>query len=115
METVSAGSGLRSDTDVALVARVRAGDDRAFEELYHRYRRRITGYLLRMVRDPGRAEDLTQDTFVAALRRMRETDSEIVFKPWVYEIARNAAIDLHRRAGRTNEVSIDPTAGLPAS
>ncbi len=114
-KTVSAESGLRSDTDVGLVARVRAGDDRAFEELYHRYRRRITGYLLRMVRDPGRAEDLTQDTFVAALRRMRETDSEIVFKPWVYEIARNAAIDLHRRAGRTNEVSIDPTAGLPAS
>ena len=73
--------------------RVRRGDDRAFEPLYARYQRRIAAYVLGMVKDHGRAEDITQEVFVSALRRMRETDRPIAFKPWIYEIAKNACID----------------------
>ena len=58
------------------------------------------------VRDEGRAEDVTQEAFLSAYRRIRNTDSEIAFRPWIYEIARNAAIDLHRRTSKTEEVSI---------
>ncbi|WCB96067.1 RNA polymerase sigma factor [Baekduia alba] len=90
---------------------VRAGDDHAFERLYHRYHRRISAYIFGMVHDHGRAEDLTQEVFVSALRRMRQTDREIAFKPWVYEIAKNACIDAFRRAKRTEEVSIDADDG----
>ncbi len=93
--------------DLDLVAAVRAGDDRAFEHLYARYQRRICAYVRGMVHDHGRAEDITQDVFVSALRRMRETDREIVFKPWIYEIAKNACIDAFRRSRRTEEVSFD--------
>ena len=93
-------------SDAELVAGVRAGDDGAFEELYRRYQRRIASYVRRFVRDEARAEDVTQEAFVSALRRMRATDSEIAFKPWIYEIARNAAIDQWRRASRAEEVSI---------
>src|SRR3954454_13129483 len=93
-----------SDTD--LVAGVRAGDDCAFEELYRRYQRRIASFVRRVVRDEARAEDVTQEAFMSALRRMRATDSQIAFKPWIYEIARNAAIDSYRRTSRAQEVSI---------
>jgi RNA polymerase sigma factor (sigma-70 family) len=90
-----------------LVASVRAGDDRAFEQLYLRYQRRIAAYVYGMVHDHGRAEDITQDVFISALRRMRATDARIAFKPWIYEIAKNACIDAFRRSKRAEEVSYD--------
>src|SRR5687768_13607725 len=94
-------------SDHQLVRAVRRGDDRAFEELYSRYQRRIAAYVFGMVKDYGRAEDITQEVFVSALRRMRQTERPIAFKPWVYEIAKNACIDAYRRARRAEEVSFD--------
>jgi RNA polymerase sigma factor (sigma-70 family) len=109
---VSATARSRPDvTDHDLVQAVRAGDDHAFERLYHRYHRRISAYVFGMVHDHGRAEDLTQEVFVNALRRMRQTDRPIVFKPWIYEIAKNACIDAFRRSKRAEEVSIDAQDG----
>jgi RNA polymerase sigma factor (sigma-70 family) len=93
--------------DCDLVARVRDGDERAFELLYQRYQPRIAAYIRGMVHDHGRAEDITQEVFISALRRMRETDREIVFKPWIYEIAKNACIDAFRRGRHASEVSFD--------
>jgi RNA polymerase sigma factor (sigma-70 family) len=60
-----------------------------------------------MVHDHGRAEDITQDVFISALRRMRATDAHIAFKPWIYEIAKNACIDAFRRSKRAEEISYD--------
>jgi RNA polymerase sigma factor (sigma-70 family) len=94
-----------------LVAAVRAGDDHAFEQLYHRYQRRIGAYIYGMVHDHGRAEDITQDVFMSALRRMRATETPIAFKPWVYEIAKNACIDAFRRSKRAEEISYDADGG----
>jgi RNA polymerase sigma factor (sigma-70 family) len=99
-------------TDVELVAAVRKGDDHAFERLYARYHRRIAAYIYGMVNDYGRAEDIAQDVFMSALRRMRETDRPIAFKPWVYEIAKNACIDQFRRSRRSEEVSYDAEEAL---
>src|SRR5215213_1557410 len=65
--------------DSDLVAGVRRGDDRAFEQLYSRYQRRISAYVFGMVKDHGRAEDITQEVFISALRRMRETDRPVSF------------------------------------
>jgi len=94
-----------------LVAAVRAGDDLAFERLYRSYQRRIGAYVYGMVRDHGRAEDITQDVFMSALRRMRATDTDIAFKPWIYEIAKNACIDAFRRSKRAEEISYDADEG----
>jgi RNA polymerase sigma factor (sigma-70 family) len=90
-----------------LIEAARAGDDRAFEELYARYSERIRLFILGRVHDHGRAEDIAQEAFMSALRRMRATSQPIAFKPWIYEIAKNACIDEHRRARRTDEVSLD--------
>jgi RNA polymerase sigma factor (sigma-70 family) len=97
----------RDTDDHDLVERVRAGEDRAFELLFLRYQPRIAAYVRGMVQDHGRAEDITQEVFISALRRMRETDREIAFKPWVYEIAKNACIDAFRRGRNASEVSFD--------
>src|SRR5215216_4281522 len=94
-------------TDHQLVSAARRGDDRAFEQLYSRYQRQIAAYVFAIVKDHGRAEDITQEVFVSALRRMRQTERPIAFRPWIYEIAKNACIDAHRRGRRAEEVSYD--------
>ena len=106
---------VRERTDHQLVSAVRAGDDRAFEQLYTRYQRRIAAYVCGMVKDYGRAEDITQEVFVSALRRMRQTERPIAFKPWIYEIAKNACIDAYRRSRRAEEVSYDADERLSPS
>ncbi len=98
--------------DGILVAAVRDGEDGAFEVLFARYRRRIATFVYGMVGDWARAEDITQEVFLSALRRMRETEREIAFKPWIYEIAKNATFDHFRRARRAEEVSIDADGAL---
>jgi len=102
----------RDAPDADLVAAVRAGDEDAFAELYRRYQPSVARFVRGRVRDHGRAEDVVQEAFVSALRRMRETDSELAFRAWIFEIARNASIDLYRRSSRTEEVSMDAVGGL---
>lgn len=95
-----------ADTD--LVAAVRRGDDTAFEELFRRYHPRICAYAARMVGCREHAEEVAQEAFISALRRLRETEQAIVFKAWIYGIARNGAIDhLRARARRAPEVGYD--------
>src|SRR6187401_2878738 len=106
------GTATEPVSDQQLVARIRRGDDRAFEALYERYHRRIHAYVVGMVKDHGRAEDVTQEVFVSALRRMRETEQPLAFKPWLYQIAKNSCIDAFRRSKRTEEVSYDADDGL---
>ena len=113
--TVDAGTRAAEVEDSELVRRLRRGDDRAFEQLYQRYHRRITAYIHGMVQDHARAEDIAQDVFVSALRRMRDTDRPIAFKPWIYEIAKNACIDQFRRSRRAEEVSYDADEGMGAA
>ncbi|MFZ0040165.1 MAG: sigma-70 family RNA polymerase sigma factor [Solirubrobacteraceae bacterium] len=90
-----------------LVAAARQGEDQAFEELYARYRQRIFAFILSRVRDHGRAEDIAQDVFISALRRLRASDQQISFKPWIYEIAKNACIDEFRRGSRSREIPLE--------
>jgi RNA polymerase sigma factor (sigma-70 family) len=97
-------AGTRSDND--LVVAVRRGSDLAFEELYSRYRTRIGSYVFGMVGDHARAEDIAQEVFISALRRLRDTERPIAFKPWLYEIAKNACIDEFRRTRRKREVPL---------
>jgi len=97
-----------SCSDHELVAAVRSGSDRAFEALYGRYGSRIRGYVASLVGDQARAEDVTQEVFLSAVRRLRASHAPIAFKPWIYEIARNACVDEFRRGRRTAEVPLQP-------
>ena len=54
-------------------------------------------YVSGILADADRAEDVTQEVFISALRRLRDTERPIAFKPWIYQIAKNACIDELRR------------------
>ena len=96
-----------SPTDHELVRAVRRGEENAFEELFSRYRERIRSYATGILADFDRAEDITQEVFISALGRLRETERPIAFKPWIYQIAKNACIDELRRTRRSPEVPLD--------
>jgi RNA polymerase sigma factor (sigma-70 family) len=99
-------------SDHELVTAVRRGEEGAFDELFCRYRRPIRAYVSGMLTDFDRAEDITQEVFMSALRRLRDTERPIAFKPWIYQIAKNACIDDLRRARRHLEVSFDHDSGV---
>lgn len=89
----------RKPTDGELIGRIAEGDRRAFEELYGRYARAVLGLALRRLRDRERAEDATQDAFVAIWRSARTYDPlRGGGAPWLYTIARNAITDRFRRS-----------------
>jgi RNA polymerase sigma-70 factor, ECF subfamily len=101
-------------TDGELITRVATGDRGAFEELYGRYVRAVLGLALRRLGDRGRAEDATQDAFVATWRSARTYDpARGAGAPWLYAVARNAITDGLRRmpepaAEAPDEPAADP-------
>jgi RNA polymerase sigma factor (sigma-70 family) len=94
-------------TDHELVSAVRRGEDSAFEVLFSRYRPRIGAYVRKILGDLDWAEDVAQEVFISALRRLRDTERPIAFKPWIYQIAKNACIDELRRTRRAQEVPLE--------
>jgi RNA polymerase sigma factor (sigma-70 family) len=93
-----------SDATLALAAG--RGDDDAFAVLYARYAPRISAYLHRLLDDEHLAQDLTHEVFVSALNRLRSARPPIAFGPWLYRIARNASIDVHRRSQLVHQVPL---------
>jgi RNA polymerase sigma-70 factor, ECF subfamily len=83
--------------DARWVAAARDGDRAAFGQLYLRYARMVHGVLLAKV-PLGDVEDLVQDVFIRALRRMSTLREEARFGAWLAAIARNVAHDYHRRS-----------------
>ena len=75
----------------------RGGSEAAFEALFRRYQRQVYGWVLRIVRDHGAAEDLTIETFFRIHRAHARFDAERGFGPWARRIATHAALDWLRR------------------
>ena len=79
------------DADAPLVARVKAGDVKAFEMLVVKYQRRIERLIGRMVRDVDLVPDIAQETFIRAYRAIPQFRGESAFYTWLYRIAVNTA------------------------
>jgi RNA polymerase sigma-70 factor (ECF subfamily) len=69
------------------------GDLDAFEALFRQYQREVYGWIVRIVRDPAAAEDLTVETFWRIYRARARFDPTRSFGPWARRIATNAALD----------------------
>src|SRR3954468_623993 len=80
-----------ADTDLMLVERTVAGDQRAYELLVIKYQRRIQRLIGRMVRDVDLVEDIAQETFIRADRALGQFRGEAQFYTWLYRIAVNTA------------------------
>jgi RNA polymerase sigma-70 factor (ECF subfamily) len=74
------------------------GDPRGFAGLYEKYKNRVFGFLMRMTGDRATAEDILQDTFLAALRNLDQFDRGRSFLSWVFGIAHKRTIDFFRHA-----------------
>jgi RNA polymerase sigma-70 factor (ECF subfamily) len=72
------------------------GDTRGFSALYERYKNRVFGFLVRMTNDREIAEDLLQDTFLAAMRNASQFDRQRNFLSWIFGIAHKRTIDYFR-------------------
>jgi RNA polymerase sigma-70 factor (ECF subfamily) len=93
-------SDVRAEEDALLVRRARSGDETAFTDLYRRYVRVVHGLLLARI-PPSEVEDLVQDVFLSAWKRLDSLRDPGAFGGWLSMIARNRAADLHRREAET--------------
>ncbi len=90
-------SALEASDDATWVAAARDGDRTAFGRLYERYARMVHGVLLAKVHIDD-VDDLVQDVFIRALRRLSTLRETASFGAWLAAIARNVAHDYHRRS-----------------
>ncbi|HMD97175.1 MAG TPA: sigma-70 family RNA polymerase sigma factor [Terriglobia bacterium] len=90
--------------DAQLVNAARDGDRAAFGLLYQRYARVVHGILLARV-PPGEVDDLTQDVFLMAMRRLHTLRDPAAFPGWLAVIARNRTHDYYRRSPRHEELT----------
>jgi len=83
-----------------LLERFARGDLEAFEALFRQFQGQVYGWIVRIVRDPGAAEDLTVETFWRVYRAHARFRPDGNFGAWVRRIATNAAFDHLKRARR---------------
>jgi RNA polymerase sigma-70 factor (ECF subfamily) len=82
------------------VARARAGDLEAFEELVRTHQADVYRLAIQLVRDPPTAEDVAQEAFLRAYRSFRRFRGQAKFSTWLFRITRNCAVDAIRRRER---------------
>jgi len=109
-KTISAASDANRDmlSDEQLLLRYAKHADRAaFSDLVKRYERELYSYLRRYLSDAVLAEDAFQMTFLQVHLKCDQFDGERKFRPWLYTIATNQAIDAQRRNKRHRGISLD--------
>ena len=99
---------LLMDVNTELIRRAQAGDEEVIASLYDRYHRGIYRYLYYRVGDRQAAEDLTSEVFLRMLRFISGFHPPAaLFQAWLFQIARNLAIDYHRKLGIRDHLPLD--------
>src|SRR6478736_3244158 len=99
---------LSTVTDAGLVARCRAGDDDAWEELVRRFSRYVLAIAQQAYRlSPADAEDVFQDVFARTYERLGDLRNDEAVRPWIAQLTRRLCIDRIRAGARE---SADPEA-----
>src|SRR4029453_18823824 len=89
---------------ISLVERCRAGDLAAFEAIYRAHSGRLYSVACRVLGNPTDAEDMLQEIFLAAHRKLETFRGESALGTWLYRLATNLCLDhLRSRAGRANQ------------
>jgi len=92
--------------EALLVRAVRHGEQEAFARLYSLYAPMVHGIVLARV-PWSEVEDLVQDVFLVALKKLSSLRDDAAFGGWLAMIARNRAMDFHRRKRETEELNED--------
>jgi len=86
--------------DRDLLIQLREGDHAAFQTLYHRYKMRLAGNLLRILKSPEWVEEVLQDLFMRLWTHREQIDPERPIKAYLFRVAENLVRDMFRRAAR---------------
>ncbi|MGE8362032.1 RNA polymerase sigma factor [Pseudomonas sp.] len=93
------------DDDAHLLRRYRQGDAEAFAQLYQRHRLGLFRFLCGLCGDPSVAEEVFQETWLSLVRSESVQREAVLFKTWLYQIARNRLIDHWRKHGKQQGLS----------
>jgi RNA polymerase sigma-70 factor (ECF subfamily) len=96
-----------SDSDVALMLRVRDGDTEALRELIERHQRAVINTIHRAIGDAWEAEDLAQRVFIQVYRSAKRYQPTAKFTTWLFTITRNTILNEHRRRSRHAAESLE--------
>ena len=100
--------------EVLLVRAVLSGERDRFARLYEMYAPMVHGILLARV-PCGEVDDLVQDIFLHALRKLHTLRDAAAFGPWIAMIARNRAMDFYRNSRETVEITEQMAVDKPPS
>ena len=107
------------NADLELVGRIRAGDGSAFEAMYRQHATRLYNLASRMIGARGEADDLLQDIFLLAYRKIGSFRGESSLGTWLYRLAMNHCLDVLRnrqtRMGQQTDSLDEPDAPPVAS
>lgn len=87
-------------TDLDLIQEVKKGDKKSFEVLMLRHEKFLMKVVVRMTRDLDAAEDIVQDTFIKAFKRLHLFEGRSSLRSWLYQIALNTARNRFRKHSR---------------
>jgi RNA polymerase sigma-70 factor (ECF subfamily) len=104
---------LDATPEEVLVSRSARGDEDAFALLVNRYKGMIYSMAYRMLRDPGRADDMAQDTFIKAYAALPGFKGQSKFSSWLYRICYNTCISELRK--RKPDVELEEAMGVPVA
>lgn len=107
-------TGAVSTAEAGFIEMLRSGDPDAFDLLVTRYSQDVYAVLLRLTEDPEEAGDLTQETFVNALKSMKTFRGDAELRTWLIRIAINSSRNRFRwwkRRRRDRTISLDATVG----
>jgi RNA polymerase sigma-70 factor (ECF subfamily) len=104
-----------ADRVLAIIERIQAGDESAFEELVKLYRTQVASIAYKIVGDYDDAKDITQMVFVKLYHNLQRYDPSKRFTTWLYRIATNAAIDFVRKFKKQKFELLEETWGVSES
>lgn len=112
--SLAGDSSVNSTAEAEFIERLKVGDAKAFDLLVTRHTSDIYALLYRLTEDPEEARDLTQDTFLRALRAIKSFRGDAGIKTWLYRIAINESRNRWRwwkRRNRSQIISLDAEMG----
>jgi RNA polymerase sigma-70 factor, ECF subfamily len=103
-------SSIYSTVEIEFIEKLKAGEAEAFDEFVNRYTGNVFALLMRLTEDPEEARDLTQETFLSALKAIKNFRGDADLKTWLYRIAVNESRNRFRwwkRRFRSTTISLD--------
>src|SRR6201998_4461577 len=98
--------GSPNESETVLVKRAINGDGDAFATLFQLHRGRVHAVCLRMTNNPADADDLTQEAFIQAFRKLNTFRGDSALSTWLHRVAVNTAL-MHFRKRSTAQTSFD--------